>query len=96
MIIPVIKRQDDEYDFKLDIKDSKGEKIVKTWYCYMADSVLIGYSHESKAWEYHAIKEDKKLGLMSWVHADGVWKVVNADITKAYSDCVAEKALLKE
>jgi hypothetical protein len=92
-IIPVLKKQDDTYDFCCHQKGAEG-KVLAEYFVYLKEGVVIGYVVNSKAWEYHAAKEDPKLGLMVWTAQDNAWKRVNESITKAYNDFTAEKALL--
>jgi hypothetical protein len=92
-ITPVLKKTDDSYEFCCNQKGTEG-KILVEYFVYLKEGVLISYVVSSKNWEYHAAKEDSRLGLMIWTPNDSAWKKVNENITKAYNDFVAEKVLL--
>ena len=93
-MLPILKGQSNNFNFKVDIKDSKGEKIIKTFWVFLDEAVIVGYCNVNKAYEYHACKEDPKLGLTTWDVGLHCWRQTNDSVTEKYSEYIAERELL--
>lgn len=82
------------YDFRVEYKEGKDICTIN-----LDEQVLSRYkiSSETKQLERQyslPIRVDKELGLVVWLTKDEAWIPVNDEIKRAYSDYLAEKALL--
>jgi hypothetical protein len=98
--MPIIKRFDESYDFKIEIKETE-----MTWgaihYFFLKDNVWVfqeqyededGTEHEDTT--SYPIIEHPTIGLAEWCDNEEAWIPCEPRIQKAYSDFIAEKEIL--
>jgi hypothetical protein len=98
--MPVIKRFDESYDFKVEVKETETAWGC-THYFFLKDNLwVMQEQYENDEGEEcedtisYPIIEHPAMGLAEWNDNEQTWVPVDDKIQKAYSDFIAEKEIL--
>lgn len=98
--MPLVTKYSNDFDFSA-VKEETRDHYGENQYYFLKDRIVVieSYSDDSGKREIqdtksHPICEFDNIGLCFW---DGrCWMPVSEKVAKAYMDCIAERAILKE